>query len=101
MATDRNVLKTAARAALKKYREDYPEIARFWDDAEIEANRVRILDRRYELLARAECRRQGIAPDESISDGGDLAWQLVGHEAAEREAKISEVTSERKDNGTD
>jgi hypothetical protein len=39
----------------------------------------------FELLARAECRRQGIAPDENIADGGHVAWQLVGYEAAMKE----------------
>jgi hypothetical protein len=43
------------------------------------------LERRYEALARAECRRQGIAPDELISDAGHVAWELVGYEAARKE----------------
>lgn len=42
-------------------------------------------ERLYEALARAECRRQGIAPDELIADGGHMAWQLVGYEAAIKE----------------
>ncbi len=54
-------------------------------EIEIEKNRVAILDKRYELLARAECRRRGIDPDELIADGGHLAWSLVGYEASENE----------------
>jgi hypothetical protein len=38
-----------------------------------------------EALSRAECKRQGIDPDEIIADGGHLAWQLVGYEAAVKE----------------
>lgn len=40
---------------------------------------------RYEALARAECRRQGIDPDDIISDAGHAAWELVGYEAARKE----------------
>jgi hypothetical protein len=50
-----------------------------------ELQRLRLIERRYEALARAECRRQGIAPDEIISDGGHVAWELVGYEVARRE----------------
>ncbi|HQT78001.1 MAG TPA: hypothetical protein PLD10_13180 [Rhodopila sp.] len=52
---------------------------------EHELQRLTILAKRYEALARAECRRQGIAPDELISDAGHAAWELVGYEAAKRE----------------
>lgn len=38
-----------------------------------------------EALSRAECRRQGIDPDDIIADGGHLAWHLVGYEAACKE----------------
>ena len=39
----------------------------------------------YEGLARAECKRQGLDPDEIIADGGHLLWHLVGYEAACKE----------------
>lgn len=38
-----------------------------------------------EALSRAECKRQGIDPDDVIADGGHLAWHLVGYEAACKE----------------
>lgn len=38
-----------------------------------------------EALSRAECKRQGIDPDDIIADGGHLAWHLVGYEAALKE----------------
>lgn len=50
------------------------------DDSEL--RRLQRRDRLYEALARAECRRQGIDPDDVIADGGHLAWHLVGYEAA-------------------
>lgn len=52
---------------------------------EHETTRLKRLASRYEALARAECRRQGIAPDELISDAGHAAWELVGYEAARKE----------------
>lgn len=39
----------------------------------------------YEALAKAECKRQGIPPNEQISDAGHEAWELVGYEAACKE----------------
>ena len=36
---------------------------------------------RYEYLARAECRRQGINPDEVVTEG-HKRWELVGYEVA-------------------
>lgn len=50
-----------------------------------EHDRLTRLAEGYEVLARAECRRLGVDPDEVIADGGHMAWQLVGHEACERE----------------
>lgn len=47
--------------------------------------RLAFLEAGYEALCRAECRRQGIDPEAAISDGGHQAWQMVGHEAAQRE----------------
>lgn len=49
---------------------------------------VVLLERRFEMLARAECRRQQVAPDEIVADGGHMAWQLVGFEAAQKEARF-------------
>jgi hypothetical protein len=50
-----------------------------------EIYRLRMIERRYEALARAECRRQRLDPDEPIADGGHLTWHLVGYEAARKE----------------
>lgn len=59
------------------------------DDAVVmprhEVARLERYGRLYEALARAECRRQGIDPDDIIADGGHLAWHLVGYEAAVKE----------------
>ena len=38
----------------------------------------------YEGASRALCMRDGIDPDEIISDGGHLAWQLQGYEEARK-----------------
>jgi hypothetical protein len=51
----------------------------------IDRDRLRRMEWLYEALARAECRRQGIDPDDVIADGGHLAWHLVGYEAAVKE----------------
>jgi hypothetical protein len=53
----------------------------------VEHDRWRLahFERLFEALARAECKRQAIDPNDIISDGGHLAWQLVGYEAAVKE----------------
>jgi hypothetical protein len=51
----------------------------------IKHDQLRRLEWLYEALSRAECRRQGIDPDDVIADGGHLAWHLVGYEAAVKE----------------
>lgn len=55
-----------------------------------ELERLKRFERLYEGLARAECRRQGLDPDDPIADGGHLTWHLVGYEAAVKE--MPEVT---------
>jgi len=47
--------------------------------------RIERLEWMREALSRAECKRQGIDPDDIIADGGHLAWHLVGYEAALKE----------------
>ena len=54
-------------------------------DGAYEIERLQRYERLYEALARAECRRLGIDPDDSVADGGYLAWHLVGYEAAVKE----------------
>ena len=39
----------------------------------------------FEALAKAECKRRRIKPDEIISKSGHEAWELVGYEAACKE----------------
>jgi hypothetical protein len=55
----------------------------------MQPNRVKLMEWRYEMLARAECHRVGIAPDEIIDDMGHPAWMQVGHEAATKEAALN------------
>lgn len=38
-----------------------------------------------EIVARRECQRRGIDPDEACADGGVLAWMVVGKELEEAE----------------
>ncbi|HEY8685948.1 MAG TPA: hypothetical protein VIO57_10120 [Chloroflexota bacterium] len=54
-------------------------------DMEQMQQRIDRLEWMREALSRAECRRQGIDPDDIIADGGHLAWHLVGYEAACKE----------------
>lgn len=47
--------------------------------------RERWLRRTYEGCARALCIRDGINPDDVISDSGHLAWQLHGYDEAQKQ----------------
>lgn len=38
-----------------------------------------------EIIARQECERRGIDPDEICADGGVLAWMVVGKELEQLE----------------
>ena len=58
--------------------------------AQHELERLRLIEQCYEALCRAECRRQGIPPDDEIAGGGHMAWQLVGYEAARKETNDAE-----------
>lgn len=55
--------------------------------ADYEMKRLQRYERLYEGLARAECRRQDIDPDDVIADGGHMAWHIVGYEAAVKEVR--------------
>lgn len=55
-----------------------------WEE-EHNQRRIQWLEWFYEAMSRAECWRQGLDPDDSIADGGHLAWHLVGYEAACKE----------------
>lgn len=41
---------------------------------------------RYRAVASALCRERGLVPDELISDAGHEVWELVGHEAVQKES---------------
>jgi hypothetical protein len=65
------------------------------DDVQTKYDRERLrrLEWMFEGLSRGECRRRGIDPDDSIADGGHLAWHLAGYEAACREIPIPPAAS--------